>query len=170
VCACILTEPSEGRLILGNTGLVWAEIVTTSRAAHGSRWHLGVSAIAKMGRMTTGLEHFDQEELRRRVHPLVAPALAAQYLNRGRIRAFDVCGGARIEGSAADAARRIAYRVIQELQEFIRSLFAASQRFAPGSRGDEHVRDFLPDLFGVIHGHMLALLGSSRRVPSDVFA
>ena len=27
--ACVLTEPSEGRLILGHKGFVWAEIVTT---------------------------------------------------------------------------------------------------------------------------------------------
>ena len=72
--ACILTEPSEGRLILGHKGFVWAEIVTAGKAAHGSRWDLGVSAIGKMGRIIAALERFDQEELRRRVHPLVGPA------------------------------------------------------------------------------------------------
>lgn len=72
--ACILTEPSEGRLILGHKGFVWAEIVTTGRAAHGSRWDLGISAIGKMGRIIAALERFDQEELRQRVHPLVGPA------------------------------------------------------------------------------------------------
>ena len=72
--ACILTEPSEGRLILGHKGFVWAELVTTGRAAHGSRWDLGVSAIGKMGRIITALEQFDQEVLRSRVHPLVGPA------------------------------------------------------------------------------------------------
>jgi acetylornithine deacetylase len=72
--ACILTEPSEGRLILGHKGFVWIEIVTHGRAAHGSRWDLGVSAIGKMGRIIAALERFDREELRRRVHPLVGPA------------------------------------------------------------------------------------------------
>ena len=72
--ACILTEPSEGRLILAHKGFVWAEIVTTGRAAHGSRWDLGVSAIGKMGRIIAALEEFDQRELRARVHPLVGPA------------------------------------------------------------------------------------------------
>jgi acetylornithine deacetylase len=71
---CILTEPSEGRLILGHKGFVWAEIVTRGRAAHGSRWDLGVSAIGKMGPIIAALERFDQDELRRRVHPLVGPA------------------------------------------------------------------------------------------------
>ena len=71
---CILTEPSEGRLILGHKGFVWAEVVTAGRAAHGSRWDLGVSAIGKMGRIITALERFDREVLRQRAHPLVGPA------------------------------------------------------------------------------------------------
>jgi acetylornithine deacetylase len=72
--ACILTEPSEGRLILGHKGFVWIEIVTHGRAAHGSRWDLGVSAIGKMGRVIAALERFDAEVLRHRVHPLLGPA------------------------------------------------------------------------------------------------
>jgi acetylornithine deacetylase len=72
--ACILTESSEGRLILGHKGFVWVEIVTRGRAAHGSRWDLGVSAIGKMGRVIAALERFDCEVLRHRVHPLLGPA------------------------------------------------------------------------------------------------
>lgn len=72
--ACILTEPSEGRLILAHKGFVWAEITTTGRAAHGSRWDLGVSAIARMGRIIAALEAFDQKSLRTRTHPLLGPA------------------------------------------------------------------------------------------------
>jgi acetylornithine deacetylase len=72
--ACVVTEPSEGRLVLAHKGFVWAEIVTHGRAAHGSRWDLGVSAIGKMGRIITALEEFGEKELRQRVHPLVGPA------------------------------------------------------------------------------------------------
>jgi acetylornithine deacetylase len=72
--ACILTEPSEGRLILGHKGFVWVEIITRGRAAHGSRWDLGVSAIGKMGRIIAALERFDAEVLRRRLQPLLGCA------------------------------------------------------------------------------------------------
>ncbi len=72
--ACIVTEPSDGQLILGHKGFVWAEIVTTGHAAHGSRWDLGVSAIGRMGRIVAALEEFDRRVLRSRVHPLVGPA------------------------------------------------------------------------------------------------
>ena len=71
---CILTEGSEGRLVLAHKGFVWAEVATTGRAAHGSRWDLGRSAIGSMGRIIAALEEFDARELRSRVHPLVGPA------------------------------------------------------------------------------------------------
>jgi acetylornithine deacetylase len=72
--ACVLTEPSEGRLVLAHKGFVWIEITTRGRAAHGSRWDRGVSAIARMGRIIAALEEFDRTELRRRTHPLLGPA------------------------------------------------------------------------------------------------
>lgn len=72
--ACIVTEPSEGDLVLAHKGFVWAEVVAAGRAAHGSRWDLGVSAIGAMGRIIEALERFDRDELRRRVDPLVGPA------------------------------------------------------------------------------------------------
>jgi acetylornithine deacetylase len=72
--ACVVTEPSEGRLILGHKGFVWSSITTTGHAAHGSRWEVGVSAIARMGRIIAALDAFDHQTLRARVHPLVGPA------------------------------------------------------------------------------------------------
>jgi acetylornithine deacetylase len=73
--ACIVTEPApEGGLVLAHKGFVWADVITTGRAAHGSRWDLGVSAIAKMGGVITALDEFDRTELRRRTHPLVGSA------------------------------------------------------------------------------------------------
>ena len=72
--ACVVTEPSEGRLILAHKGFVWAEVETGGVAAHGSRWDLGVSAIGRMAGIITALEAFDGDVLRRRTHPLLGPA------------------------------------------------------------------------------------------------
>ncbi len=72
--ACILTEPSEGDLILAHKGFVWGEVRCTGRAAHGSRWDLGDSAISKMAPIVTALSEFDKSDLRSRTHPLVGPA------------------------------------------------------------------------------------------------
>jgi acetylornithine deacetylase len=72
--ACIVTEPTEERLILTHKGFVWSRLTTNGKAAHGSRWDLGVSAIGKMGRIITALESFDREQLRKREHPSLGPA------------------------------------------------------------------------------------------------
>ena len=72
--ACVVAEPSEGRLILAHKGFVWIEVKTEGRAAHGSRWDLGVSAIAKMGRIISAIDEFDRVNLRAHKHALVGPA------------------------------------------------------------------------------------------------
>jgi acetylornithine deacetylase len=72
--ACIVTEPTDGRLVLYHKGFVWSRIRTAGVAAHGSRWDLGVSAIGKMGRIVAELERFDRESLRQRTYPNLGPA------------------------------------------------------------------------------------------------
>ncbi len=72
--ACIVTEPTEGKLGLTHKGFVWSQLTTRGIAAHGSRWDLGVSAIGKMGRLITALERFDKVALRARKHPQLGPA------------------------------------------------------------------------------------------------
>lgn len=72
--ACILTEPTEGKLVVAHKGFVWAKITVQGKAAHGSRWDLGVSAIAKMGKVITALDEYDRNVLRARTAPLVGPA------------------------------------------------------------------------------------------------
>lgn len=71
---CVLTEGSEGKLIVAHKGFAWIEVRAEGRAAHGSRWDLGVSAISRMGRIVAALDEFDRRELRARTHPLVGPA------------------------------------------------------------------------------------------------
>lgn len=72
--ACILTEPTDGKLIVAHKGFVWAKITVHGKAAHGSRWEVGVSAIAKMGKIITAIDEYDRTVLRARMAPLVGPA------------------------------------------------------------------------------------------------
>ena len=71
---CILTEPSEGDLVLAHKGFAWFEVTFAGRAAHGSRFDLGASAIEPAADFVAAAARFDREVLRRRVHPLVGPA------------------------------------------------------------------------------------------------
>ncbi len=82
---CVLTEASGGDLIVAHKGFVWLTIRTQGRAAHGSRWDLGKSALGPMARIVDALERFDQGTLRQRVHPLVGPASMHAALIQGGV-------------------------------------------------------------------------------------
>ncbi len=118
--ACILTEPSDGALILAHKGFVWAELVTTGVAAHGSRWEEGVSAIGRMARIVAELERFDAGELRGRTHPLLGPA---------SLHCATIAGGSGLSTYAAECRLGVERRTLpgetpelvrQELEEAVR--------------------------------------------------
>jgi acetylornithine deacetylase len=58
--AGVVCEPTELELVTAHRGFVWASISTHGVAAHGSRPHLGVDAIVKMGRVLTELGALDK--------------------------------------------------------------------------------------------------------------
>jgi acetylornithine deacetylase len=68
--AAIVTEPTELAIAVAHKGFVWGEIEVTGRSAHGSRPHLGVDAIVKMGPVLAELGALDVA-LGERVHPLL---------------------------------------------------------------------------------------------------
>ena len=125
--ACILTEPSEGRLILGHKGFVWAELVTSGRAAHGSRWDLGVSAIGKMGRIIVALEQFDREVLRARVHPLVGPASMHCALIQGGTGLSTYAPECRLKVERRTLPGETPEQVVRELEHVVRQAGEAAE-------------------------------------------
>ena len=69
--AAIVAEPTELRLALAHKGFVWLEIETRGRAAHGSRYDLGVDAIALMGPVLIRLGELDERLREGELHPLL---------------------------------------------------------------------------------------------------
>ena len=118
--ACILTEPSEGRLVLAHKGFVWARIVTRGRAAHGSRWDLGESAVARMGRVIAALDRFDHEVLRRRDHPLVGPASMHCATVHGGVGLSTYAPECRLEVERRTLPGETAAQVEAELAQVVR--------------------------------------------------
>src|SRR5215207_6495596 len=58
--AAVVTEPTELELAVAHKGFVWSEIEVTGRSAHGSRPHLGIDSIVKMGTVLNELERLDR--------------------------------------------------------------------------------------------------------------
>ena len=100
--AAVVTEPTELELVVAHKGFVWSEIEITGRSAHGSRPHLGVDAIAKMGSVLTELEQLDRA-LADRSHPL---------LGRASVHASVIEGGAELSSYPARCALGLERRTL----------------------------------------------------------
>jgi acetylornithine deacetylase len=81
--AAIVVEPTELRLAIAHKGFVGFELETEGVAAHGSRPHLGVDAIAKMGPVLVALKQLDERLQRGAQHPLVGPGSVHASLIEG---------------------------------------------------------------------------------------
>jgi acetylornithine deacetylase len=82
--AAIVGEPTCLEIMPAHRGFVWIEVVVNGRAAHGSRWEIGVDAIRHAGLLLAELDRVDADVLPRRVHDL---------LGRGSIHASLIEGG-----------------------------------------------------------------------------
>jgi acetylornithine deacetylase len=72
--AAIVGEPTCLEVMPAHRGFVWIEIVVAGRAAHGSRYDLGVDAIRNAGLVLAELDRLDADELTRCTHPLLGRA------------------------------------------------------------------------------------------------
>lgn len=80
----IVTEPTSLGIMPAHKGFVWVEITVHGRAAHGSRWDLGVDAIRHAGLILAELDGLDAEVLPTRSHPLLGrPSLHASTVTGG---------------------------------------------------------------------------------------
>jgi acetylornithine deacetylase len=144
--AAIVTEPTELRLCISHKGFVWLEVETHGVAAHGSRPEVGVDAIARMGRILTGVVDLDRRLRSGRVHPL---------LGSGSIHASLIEGG-------------------QELSTYpARCVAKLERRTVPGEDGASALRE-IEDVIAGAHAADPALSASARvtleRPPSEVRA
>ena len=83
--AAVVTEPTRLSIMPAHRGFVWAEVEITGRAAHGSRWDIGVDAIRHAGLLLAALDELDERVLPLTEHPL---------LGRGSLHASLIAGGA----------------------------------------------------------------------------
>jgi len=101
--AAIVTEPTSLRICRAHKGYLWIEVEVTGRAAHGSRFDLGIDANLRMGRFLVALEGLERELRARPPHPLVGPpSLHAALLE----------GGSGLSTYAAKSVVRIERRTI----------------------------------------------------------
>jgi acetylornithine deacetylase len=82
--AAIVTEPTALQTCLAHKGYLWIQVEVTGRAAHGSKFQLGIDANMKMGHFLHALSGLEKELRSRPPHPLVGPpSLHAATLHGG---------------------------------------------------------------------------------------
>ena len=101
--AVIVTEPTEMELAIAHKGFVWFDIETFGVAAHGSRPHLGVDAIAQMGKVLVALAQHDRDLRAKPTH---------SYLGSGSIHASLIQGGQELSSYPAYCKLQIERRTV----------------------------------------------------------
>jgi acetylornithine deacetylase len=69
--AAIVTEPTRLAVCPAHRGFAWADLHVQGRAAHGSRYDIGVDAITHAALILAELEAYQHGELSSRTHPLL---------------------------------------------------------------------------------------------------
>lgn len=119
--AAIVTEPTGLAIMPAHKGFAWIEVVVHGRAAHGSRWDLGVDAIRHAGLLLAELDAIDADELPHRIHPL---------LGRASLHASAIEGGIGLSTYPDKCIVRIERRTIpgERSADVVREVDAACAR------------------------------------------
>lgn len=130
----IVTEPTDLEVCLAHKGFVWVEVQTHGRAAHGSRFDLGVDANMRMGRILGELDRLEQDLRARPPHPLVGPP---------SLHAATLAGGTGLSTYAASCTLQVERRtvpgeqsdaVVAEIDALIERVTARDPSFEAESR------------------------------------
>ena len=82
--AAIVTEPTQLSIMPAHRGFAWLEIEVRGKAAHGSRYDIGIDAIRHAGLLLAELDAFEEQVLVTRTHPLLGHAsLHASHVQGG---------------------------------------------------------------------------------------
>ena len=80
----IVTEPTRLAIAPAHRGFAFLTVTVHGRAAHGSRWDIGVDAIRHAGLLLAELDALQDGALARRLHPLLGPgSLHASFIEGG---------------------------------------------------------------------------------------
>lgn len=101
--AAIVTEPTDGEVLVAHKGFVWADVITQGRAAHGSRPVDGIDAITKMGAFLQGLGNLQAELENQSGDPL---------LGTGSVHASVIAGGREMSSYPATCRLGVERRTV----------------------------------------------------------
>jgi len=142
--AAIVTEPTQLAVCPAHRGFAWLDVSFTGRAAHGSRYDIGIDAILHAGLLLTELDALEKTRANGPVHPL---------LGRGSLHASTIQGGVGMSTYPERCA------------------LALERRTLPGESADTAIRE-VTEALERVRAHRPELKAEVRlrtaQAPSDV--
>lgn len=120
--AAIVTEPTELDVCLAHKGFCWIDVTTVGRAAHGSRFDLGIDANMRMGRVLGRLEVLERALRARPPHPLVGPPSLHAAVLRGGTGPSTYAAECRLEIERRAVPGETEVQVLEEIEAILRAL------------------------------------------------
>jgi len=127
--AAIVTEPTAVQICLAHKGYLWIEVETKGRAAHGSRFELGIDANMRMGRFLAELEELERELRARAPHPLVGPPSLHAAVIRGGEGLSTYAASCKLQIERRTVPGETEAQAVRELQQIVDRLAGADATF-----------------------------------------
>jgi len=127
--AAIVTEPTALSICLAHKGFIWLEVETRGRAAHGSRFDLGIDANLRMGRVLAALEQLERQVRGRPPHALVGPPSLHAATLHGGTGLSTYAASAKVGIERRTVPGETAGQVVGEVRAILDRLAAADASF-----------------------------------------
>ena len=127
--AAIVTEPTRLAIMPAHKGFVWIEAAFLGRAAHGSRYDIGIDAIKHAGLFLAELDRYESATLGARKHALLGrPSVHAATISGGSgMSTYPDCCNLAIERRTIPGETTAQVRL--EMMELLDRVKIADERF-----------------------------------------
>lgn len=171
--AAVVTESTEMRVCLAHKGFCWVEVETIGRAAHGSRFELGIDANMRMGRFLARLDRLERDLRGRTAHRLVGPPSLHAAVLRGGTGTSTYAERCRLEIERRTIPGETEKQVLDEIRAITDALAAEDSSFRATVRPMLTRSSFEVDpaapIVGVVQRAASGVLGSAPPVIGEPY-
>jgi acetylornithine deacetylase len=125
----IVTEPTAVQICLAHKGYLWIEVETKGRAAHGSRFELGIDANMRMGWFLAELDKLERDLRARPPHPLVGPPSLHAAMMQGGDGLSTYAASSKLQIERRTVPGETEAQAVSELQQIVDRLAARDSSF-----------------------------------------
>ncbi len=129
VDGAIVTEPTALEICLAHKGYLWIEVEVTGRAAHGSKFELGIDANMKMGQFLARLSLLERDLRSRNPHPLVGPPSLHAAILSGGTGLSTYAASSKVQIERRTVPGETAEQAVGEIQQIVETLSVDDRDF-----------------------------------------